>query len=121
MRGDRPFSEFTYAFAATHELARLSHWWSRHVPVIPSLRAEGRLGYDVRFDLPGSFLFIQFKLTTERQNLRLVGDELRQSSVRTQLRSMAYAGIRQFWTDSNQHRLLTKLSSKFESAYYFAP
>jgi hypothetical protein len=121
MRGDRPFSEFTYAFAATHELARLNRWWSRHTPIIPSLSAEGRLGYDVRFDLPGSFLFIQFKLAKERENLRLVGDELRPSAQATQLRTLAYGGLWQFWTSSHQHRLLTRLAAKFDTTYYLAP
>jgi hypothetical protein len=121
MRGDRPFSEFTYAFAATHELTRLSRWWSRHVPIIPSLTAEGRLGYDVRFDLPGSLLFIQFKLSKERDNLRLVGDELQPSAEASQLRCLAYGGIWQFWTTSHQHRLLSRLATHFETTYYFAP
>jgi hypothetical protein len=121
MRGDRPFSEFTYAFAATHELTRLSHWWATHTPVIPSLSAEGRLGYDVRFDLPGSFLFIQFKLAKERENLRLVGDELNPSVQSDQLRALAYGGIWQFWTSSTQHGLLARLAARFDTTYYFAP
>lgn len=121
MRGDRPFSEYTYAFAVTHEMTRLSPWWSRQVPIIPSLRAEGRLGYDVRFDLPGSFLFIQFKLSRFRSNLRLVGDELLPNPDATLLRTLSYNGIRQYWTDHGQHRLLLRLASRYPTTYYVAP
>jgi len=121
VRGDRPFSEFTYAFAATHELTRLSPWWSRIAPIIPSLRAEGRIGYDVRFELPGSFLFIQFKLAQPRERLRLVGEERNHNAHVTRLRSIAYAGFWQFWTDARQHRLLSRLANRYQTAYYFAP
>lgn len=123
MPADSNFSEFMYAFATTHELMRLSPWWSKQVPVIPSLLAEGSLGYDVRFNLPGSFLFIQFKLAHDRDNLRLVGDELsvKAEAKAKKLRSLSHSGIWQFWTDSNQHKLLRALAVKHKTAYYLAP
>lgn len=102
-------------------MTRLSPWWSRQVPIIPSLRAEGRLGYDVRFDLPGSFLFIQFKLSRFRSSLRLVGDELLPDANAALLRSLSYNGIRQYWTDHAQHRLLTRLATRYSATYYVAP
>ena len=121
MSNDARFSEFMYAFATTHELMRLSPWWSKNVPIIPSLRAEGSLGYDVQFDLPGSLLFIQFKLASDRNKLRLVGDELKAKAKAKKLRALAQLGIWQFWTDSYQHKLLRALAGKGGVAYYLAP
>lgn len=110
-----------YAFAATHELLQLTPWWASRVPFIPSLTAEGRLGYDVRFDLPGTFGFAQYKLGHFRDRLRLVGDELTPSLAQNQLRDLSHSGIWQFWTTRHQHRLLLRLSSTFEHTYYAAP
>ena len=60
---DCDFSESSYAFAFTHNfLNGLSGLTA--APVFPSLQAEGRAngGYDVRLDLPGVAVFVQFKL-----------------------------------------------------------
>ena len=54
-------SEFSYGFALTNELVG---WTAlRAAPIFPSLIEEGRAsgGYDVRLDLPGAPLFLQFK------------------------------------------------------------
>ncbi len=54
-------SEFSYGFALTNELVG---WTAlQAAPIFPSLIEEGKAsgGYDVRLDLPGAPLFLQFK------------------------------------------------------------
>lgn len=56
------FSEFSYAFALVQELSQvLGNAGMNAVPVFPTQRQEAHLGYDVRLDLPGFPLFLQFK------------------------------------------------------------
>lgn len=62
------FSEFTYGFAVSFELAST---FPCHVPpLFPSLVQEGRPGggYDVELRLPGVLLYLQFKLSEEMVN-----------------------------------------------------
>ena len=66
-------SEFSYGYGVTREAE--DHFASvdlRAVPFFPSLLDEGKLGFDVafRFDRPGYFLVLQFKLGEERQRFR---------------------------------------------------
>ena len=56
------FSEFSYGFAFTYELVNALPGISA-APLFPSLRAEAKLGYDVKLDYPGLPLFFQFKLS----------------------------------------------------------
>jgi hypothetical protein len=55
-------SEFSYGFAVTAELR--DAFWPRIVeaPLFPTLRAEARLGWDVKFPIVGRAIFIQFKV-----------------------------------------------------------
>jgi hypothetical protein len=39
----------------------------------------------------------------------------------TQLRHLAYDGIWQYWTEHGQHRLLTRLATRYPTTYYVAP
>src|SRR5436190_80170 len=54
-------SEFSYGFALTNEIVG----WApvRAAPLFPSLIEEGKEGggYDVRLDMPGVALYLQFK------------------------------------------------------------
>lgn len=56
-------SEFSYGFALTHELANFSGQLLSAAPIFPSLIEEGKTGggYDVRLDVPGLPVFLQFK------------------------------------------------------------
>lgn len=56
------FSEFSFGFAFTYELISALPGISA-APLFPSLRAEAKLGYDVKLDFPGLPLFFQFKLS----------------------------------------------------------
>jgi hypothetical protein len=121
VRNDKPFPESMYAFAAVHELSRLTPWWARHVPVIPTLRRERRGGYDVRFELPGTVLLIQYKLSKRRQQLQLSEAQKSDLAIVRHIRGLAQSGIDQFWTTDHQHRLMARISTKFPFCYYAAP
>jgi hypothetical protein len=121
MRQDNPFPESMYAFAATHELTRLTPWWATHVPVIPTLRRERRGGYDVRFDLPGTVLLLQYKLSKRRQQLQLTRAQKSDPSIVRHIRNLSQSGIDQFWTTDHQHKLIARISRQFPYCYYAAP
>lgn len=115
------FSESTFAFAATREISLLDPWWSNHVPIFPSLRRERRGGYDVRFDLPATFLLLQYKLTKEVQHLRMPNKPRGSAAIISTLRGECGDGLHQFWTTSHQHRLLDRVAARFPYTYYVAP
>jgi hypothetical protein len=115
------FSETTFAFAATQEISRLDPWWSSHTPIFPSLRRERRGGYDVRFDLPATFLLLQYKLSKEVSHLRLVKKPRGSAALLRSLRSECGDGLHQFWTTSHQHHLLDRVARRFPYTYYVAP
>ena len=55
------FSEFSYGYAVTEDIVR-SNNPLKAAPIFPSLRNEGTQGgFDVKLDLPGSPLFLQFQ------------------------------------------------------------
>jgi hypothetical protein len=58
------FSEFSYGYCLTEDLVVGQNMPLTAAPVFPSLIEEGQtgVGYDVRFDRPGTPLFLQFKL-----------------------------------------------------------
>ncbi|MGI9250047.1 MAG: hypothetical protein ACR2PR_02465 [Pseudohongiellaceae bacterium] len=56
------FSEFSYGYAFTENLIREGKTGPVEAPHFPNLIEEGRLGYDVKVDLPCETLFFQFKL-----------------------------------------------------------
>jgi hypothetical protein len=58
------FSEFSYGYCLTEDLIVGQGTPLTAAPVFPSLVEEGQpgVGYDVRFDKPGTPLFLQFKL-----------------------------------------------------------
>ncbi len=59
----KKLSEYTYGFGATREAEQLlKDIGISTTPFLPSLRDEGKLGYDVEFDRPGVPLLLQFKL-----------------------------------------------------------
>lgn len=110
-------SEFSYGFALTNEIVG----WAplSAAPVFPSLIEEGRVGggYDVRLDMPGVPLYIQFKRADcmKRRNAR----EIRDFSL-----PLAFPFYRFKITESgksNQHELLLELDSGENMVLYAAP
>jgi hypothetical protein len=56
-------SEFSYGYGVTRETEiLLEETGIRAVPFLPSLIQEKKLGFDVKFDRPGTALMLQFKL-----------------------------------------------------------
>lgn len=56
-------SEFSYGYGVTREAEiPLEQTGIRAVPFLPSLIQEKKLGFDVKFDRPGTALMLQFKL-----------------------------------------------------------
>ncbi len=108
------FSEFTYGFALTHELITGPAGKFLHAPRFPSLREEGKVGYDV--SIPGKCLFIQFKLSEPLLTRR--AKEVRDLSFSIPCFRM------HFWPrdKSDQHKhLLTLEQTNAGSVFYAAP
>jgi hypothetical protein len=56
-------SEFSYGYGVTRETETLLQSVGlKPTPFLPSLLQEKKLGFDVQFKGPGTFLFLQFKL-----------------------------------------------------------
>ena len=109
------FSEFTYGFALTNELISVTPALS--VPIFPSLIEEGRgAGYDVRLDLPGKPLFIQFKLSRLMRGRRAI--EFQNREFYAPFYRMSFRARAR----SRQHELLQTLEQQnSEGVYYVAP
>ena len=110
------FSEFTYGFALTRELLSGPTGKFLHAPKFPSLREEGKAGYDVRMGRKGKPLFIQFKLSEPL--LRGNAKEARKSKFRIPCYRM------HFWSrvKSDQHKLLLDLEQTNRGGvFYYAP
>jgi hypothetical protein len=110
------FSEFSYGFALTHEI--VNRWQGSGItvaPTFPSLYQEGQIGggYDVRWDVPGMPLLLQFKISQRM---------LRRSAGEWQHFGQPYY---RFWIHarrhSDQHDLLVSLDDGTAEVYYAAP
>lgn len=109
-------SEFSYGFALTNELVG---WTSlRAAPIFPSLIEEGRSGggYDVKLDLPGIPMYLQFKrseyMKTRNAKEFKSGAPLTVPYYRFHLMEAA---------KSDQHQLLLQLDDGSNEVYYAAP
>jgi len=110
------FSEFSYGFALTHEIVnRLQRPSLTVAPSFPSLYQEGQAsgGYDVRWDIPGMPLILQFKIS-EWMVKRTAGEwsHFREPYYRFWVRGRRY---------SDQHDLLIALDDGISEVYYAAP
>lgn len=109
------FSEFSYGYALTRELASGGFGSLIAAPILPSLVREGRAGggYDICLPFVGISLFIQFKLShyLSRSNAREWG-QYHSRYYRMYLRPIRY---------SDQHELLMDLESAGNQVYYVAP
>lgn len=111
------FSEFSFGFAYTHELANL---WSTHLvssPDLPSLAAEGRAGggYDVRLQGGGFVYCAQFKLSEEMRR-HYAAEATRGYPSLPYLRFLIYGMKR-----SRQHELLRDIEAGGTKVEYVAP
>jgi hypothetical protein len=108
------FSEFSYGYALTEEIASGKLGPLVGFPIFPSLYREGRSGggYDIQLPLLGASLFLQFKLSHYlwRSNAREWAD-FAGPYYRMYLRPLRH---------SRQHDLLVALAHKQE-VYYVAP
>ena len=109
------FSEFSYGYALTQELASGKFGSLIAAPIFPSLVREGRSGggYDIHLPFAGAPLFLQFKLShyLHRSNA-LEWGEYFSPYYRMYLRPIRY---------SDQHNLLIDLENAGNQVYYVAP
>ena len=109
------FSEFSYGYAVTEDIVR-SNNPLKAAPIFPSLRSEGTQGgFDVKLDLPGSPLFLQFKLSDCM--VRNTAYESRQGLFASEFYRMPLRPRGR----SQQHKLLLKLEATGKAVYYVAP
>ena len=120
---DAGFSEFLFGYALTEGLTerlRSQGFSPTSPPRFPSLREEGALGYDFGWDLPGSSLFLQFKLCKGMvRGSAIEAKEVADGGLGLRipfLRMMLMPAKR-----SRQHRLLLELEKKGERVFYAAP
>ena len=111
------FSEFSYGYCLTEDLIVWQGTPLTAAPVFPSLIEEGQpgVGYDVRFDRPGTPLFLQFKLV--HQMVRGTAKEAKSGHFqppfyRMHLRSRHI---------SDQHQSLLSLEQAGNDVFYVAP
>ena len=110
------FSEFSYGYALTQELATGKLGPIKGFPIFPSLRQEGRKGggFDLEMEYQyGAPLFLQFKLShylyrTNALEWNIFGEPY----YRIYLRPLRH---------SDQHNLLMVLESNNKDVYYVAP
>jgi hypothetical protein len=110
-------SEFSYGFALTNEIAG----WAplRIAPIFPSLVEEGKKGggYDVKLDIPGVPLYLQFK--RGYRMTRRTAKEVKQYKKRLNMPFHRF-----YITDSGtsaQHTMLLELDDGKSNVFYAAP
>ena len=109
-------SEFSYGFALTNELVGWAQL--RTAPIFPNLVEEGRTGggYDVRLDMPGIPMYLQFKRSDcmKTRNAKEIKSGANLST--------PYYGFHLMdGAMSDQHRLLLRLDNGTNEVYYAAP
>ena len=112
------FSEFSYAFAFTHEYIN-SLPGLKAAPSLPSLISEAAKGYDLKLRFQGHPKFFQFKLASylDRKST-LHWDFHLQPHYRIPLRTRARHNQPQ---GTDQHSLLKQLARIERDVYYIAP
>jgi hypothetical protein len=112
---DPTFSEFSYGYALTRDLASGRFGSLTAAPVLPSLVREGQAGggYDIHLPFAGAPLFLQFKLShLLRRSNALEWRQYRSAYYRMYLRPLRH---------SDQHNLLLALQIMDNQVYYVAP
>lgn len=111
-------SEFSYGFALTQELIALPGTTLSAAPVFPSLIEEGRAGggYDVKLDIPGFPLFIQFKRSD-----CMVGKNAKEVAAPYNFIPPFYRMKITERSRSAQHDMLVDLDNGHNQVFYAAP
>ena len=119
------YSEFSYGFALTNEIVGLITL--NAAPIFPSLIEEGKTGggYDVKLDIPGLPLFLQFK----RSEKMMMKSAREYKLIQNLVGFSSHAGLdtpffRFPITDSNksqQHKMLCDLDNGSNLVFYAAP
>ena len=108
-------SEFSYGYAVTEDIVH-SKGPLKAAPFFPSLRSEGtKGGFDVKLNLPGSPLFLQFKLSDCM--IGSTASEAQQGLFTTPFFRMHIRPQKK----SRQHKLLLDLEATGNAVYYVAP
>ncbi len=109
------FSEFTYGFALTYEIYKEFERFIGVAPIFPSLINEGSVGggYDLKINISGIPLFLQFKLSDFMSKPH--------SSEWKLFKSPYYRFKLMALRNSQQHNMLLELESKGNKVYYAAP
>jgi hypothetical protein len=108
------FSEFSYGFALTYEIAEAFHD-VLPVPRFPSQLEEGQEGggFDVNIDVPGMPLFLQFKVSERMERASAKEwERFGQQYYRFKLHARRH---------SDQHQMLLDLEAQGNLVYYAAP
>jgi hypothetical protein len=110
-------SEFSYGFALTNEIVA----WApiKVAPIFPSLIEEGKKGggYDVKLDMPGVPLYLQFKRAFRMT--RRTANEVKKHKKRLKIPFHRF-----YITDSgtsDQHTMLLELDDGKNNVFYVAP
>ena len=107
------FNEIQYSYSVVSEMERMSGRFLLLPPFFPTLNAEGNLGYDLRLDIQGCPVFLQFKLS----------DYLTKANAREW--NHYYSPYYRFkiypTSKSNQHNALVTLSLAETYVFYCSP
>ena len=111
------FSELSYGYCLTEDLIVGQGTPLTAAPLFPSLIEEGQpgVGYDVRFDRPGTPLFLQFKPV--HQMVRGTANEARRGHFQPPFYRMHLRSRR----ISDQHQSLLSLEQAGNDVFYVAP
>ena len=109
------FSEFSYGYAVTEDIASSAP--RRIAPIFPSLTEEGKTGggYDLKLDLPGFPMFLQFKLSDWM--VRPYATEAKSGYLQNPFYRIPLRPLK----ESQQHQLLLDLELAANDVYYVAP
>lgn len=111
------YTEFSFGYAFTENLIRSLTVQPVGAPVFPNLLQEGQLGYDVRIDLPGCPVFLQYKLP--ELMVRTTAAEIAQYALPGI--SVPFFRMPLMRRDlSDQHTLLIGLENQFPDAVFYA-
>ena len=113
------YGEFSFAYAYTENLIAWTPGGVTGAPIFPNLVQEGSLGFDIRIDLAGLPLFLQYKLPE-----KMVRDSAAEVSV-YQIPGLHTPFFRMYLMKkdlSQQHDLLVGLEQRHPgAAYYVTP
>lgn len=119
MRKQLGYSEFSFGYAFTENLVRSSATGPATTPHFPSLQDEGQLGFDVKVDVGGAPLFLQYKLPEPM--LRSTAAEISKHGLDRFGLSVPFLRMAVTRRDaSRQHKLLVELAQDDPGSVFYA-